>query len=318
VLASPLIADSDAYCARAAAAAGLPAVPADALGRCPFETVPGTPPQWFRETGNVTVPDEPFALLRDDAPGGSGREIFGACRSGRSHAMHVTPMLLARAVVLEVLAPRLEALLGVARPPGEGGAASAAAANVASAFGAAGGGSAVASEADAAAAASSGAAPLPPLSPLPAAPAASAPSGRDWQDALLDYHLRAQECVPPGSARFYSWTEYALYFVAAAASRAMGQYHSFAEGGITSVRHSMMKPWQYDAADWPRIFAAEADGGGGGGGGGGGAGPPFFIVHSWFGKPIAETDAHMAPHIPTLRHDAMAAFPAPPTPAPFW
>jgi ubiquinone biosynthesis protein len=57
----------------------------------------------------------------------------------------------------------------------------------------------------------------------------------------------------------------------------MGQYHSFAEGGITSVRHSMMKPRDYETADWPRIFAAGAT-----------EEPPFFIVHSWFGKPIAE------------------------------
>jgi glutamate dehydrogenase (NAD(P)+) len=31
-----------------------------------------------------------------------------------------------------------------------------------------------------------------------------------------------------------------------------------------------------------------------------------------------ERERAAPPHIPTLRHDAMAAFPAPPTPAPFW
>lgn len=33
-------------------------------------------------------------------------------------------------------------------------------------------------------------------------------------------------------------------------------------------------------------------------------GAPFFIVHSWFGKAVEETVAHMAPYVPTLRVDS--------------
>ena len=211
------------------------------------------------------MPDCPFELLLDNLQGDNRREVYGACRSARGHASHVTPMILARAVILGVLAPRLEAL-GVS-----GNTAAAAAAKVAGAM-------------------NEGSSPI---------------LQRDWLDVLLDYHLSALECVSPGTVRFYSWTEYALYFIAATSSRAMGQYHSFIDGGITSVRHSMMKPVDYDSADWPSIFSDKEE-------------PPFFIVHSWFGKSIAETDLHMSEFVPTLNADTLAAFPAPQTPLPFW
>jgi hypothetical protein len=214
-------------------------------------------PSWFASTRNASAPADAFALFVDAAAdGGAPREVFGACRNARSHASHVTPMILARAVVLDVLAPRV-AILDAARG------------------------------ADAADRRGSGA--------------------RDWLDALLDYHAsRAASCRQGTlSGRFYSWTEYSLYFVAAVASRAMGQYHSFSEGGITSIKHSMMRPENYEKADWAAIFNDGTDE------------LPFFIVHSWFGKSIAETDAHMAPFIPTLAVGALDSFPAP-SPAPFW
>ena len=173
-------------------------------------------------------------------------------------------MILARAVVLDVLAPRLTALAAVERRSGgrsRGG-------NV-------GSGERLAS---------------------------------DWLDVLLDFHVTHAASCRQGSlsGRFYSWTEYSLYFVAAAASRAIGQYHDFSTGGITSIRWSMMKPWQWDAADWGAIFADATD-------------PrPFFIVHSWFGKAIEETDARLAQHIPTLARGALDSFPVMPSPAPYW
>lgn len=260
VLQSTLVADTDAFCARVAAAGGFPT----AVGSCPPDSPRGAP-QWFSETGNASVPDSPFELLLSD----NRREVYGACRSARGHASHVTPMILARAVLLDVLAPRLEALgvIGstIAAVPATG---------VAKVTGAMSEGS----------------------SPI---------LQRDWLDVLLDYHLSALECVPPGTVRYYSWTEYALYFIAATSSRAMGQYHSFIDGGITSVRHSMMKPIDYDTADWPRIFSDKGE-------------PPFFIVHSWFGKSISETDLHMSEFVPTLNAATLATFPAPPTPLPFW
>jgi hypothetical protein len=248
VLQTRLVADTDAFCARAAAAAGFGA---PVTAACPLQGTAA--PSWFAATGNETVPDDPFALRAD----AGGRAVYGACRSSRGHAPHVTPMILARSVVLDVLRPRLEALADLVKGPG------------------------------------------------------GAP--RDWLDVLLDFHAKRAAGCRQGlvsGGRLYSWTEYTLYFLAAAASGAMGQYHAFAEGGITSITHSMMKPWQYDAADWAAIFAS--------GRGASADARPFFIVHSWFAKSIEATDARMAPFVPTLAAGAARAFPPPPTPAPFW
>ena len=252
VLASRLVADTNAYCAHLAAAAGYSAV---APNDCPpADTGLTYAPSWFASTLNASVPANPFALILDEAADGGSHQVFGACRAARSHASHVTPMILARAIVLDVLAPRLESL-------------------------------------DAARTGS---------------PEKRAPK-REWLDVLLDFHAeRAATCRQGSSGRFYSWTEYALYFVAGVASHAMGQYHSFSERGITSIEHSMMKPVNYERANWAAIFNDNADK------------RPFFIVHSWFGKPIEETDAHMAPFVPTLAFGALDNFPPMPSPAPLW
>jgi hypothetical protein len=207
LLRTPLVADTGAFCAARAGEA-----------------------VWFAGTGNATPPlDGAFPLLPNGA--------YGACRHGRGHATHVTPMLLSRELVLEVLQPRLAA----------------------------------------AAAAAGG----------PRAP---------WYAALLDYQaLREAQCWQGLAAlwsglRFYTWTEYSLYFVAGVASGALDQYHVFpARGGITSYRHSIMLPSAYDAADWDAIFTDAQDD------------APFFIVHSWFNKPLEVTNAHLARHIPSLR-----------------
>ena len=108
--------------------------------------------------------------------------------------------------------------------------------------------------------------------------------------------------------RFYSWTEYSLYFVAAVAAGAMDQYHSFTSG-ITSFRHSIMLPELYDKADWDGIFREKEDS------------APFFLVHSWFGKPLEETHRHLGKYIPTLlergRLDTTHKE-AQPSPLPLW
>ena len=253
-LGSRLVADTEAYCCRIAFAGGYPALPPRS---CPPEdvmgVVPVAAPSWFIATGNASVPDAPFGLIEDPA---SGRSVYGACRSARGHASHVTPAILSRDIVVSVLAPRVESTR----------------------------------EADA-----------PTFLPVA--------SRRSWLDALLDFHEGYARGCRQGSltGRFYSWTEYTLYFVAAVASNAMGQYHSFAEGGITSIKWSMMKPYQYDEADWSAIFNDDSM-----------DLRPFFIVHSWFSKSIEQTDAHLAPFIPTLKAEDTAGFPAPPSPAPFW
>jgi hypothetical protein len=230
VLGTPLVEATDAYCGVAG---------------------PGSGP-WFAATGEAPPPGAdatPFALLR--APG--GHDVFGVCNFGRARATHVTPMVLAAAIVRGVLVPRLEAHLPPAPVPTPAAAAAA--------------------------------------TEVPAA----APAQR-WVDVLLAYQARREGACWTGTlrpGRFYTWTEYGLYFVAAVAAGALDQYHTFAAGGITSLRYSMMLPAEYDAADWGRIFADAGDD------------APFFIVHSWFGKPPERTDAHLAPHIPGLE-------PAPP------
>ncbi len=225
LLQTPLVADTDAFCA----AQGAPSPAA----------------QWFAATGNATVPpDAPFALQPGLQP---GARVYGACRSGRGHATHVTPMLLSRELVADVLLPRL------AR-----------------------------------------------------AAAASAGHG-SWVTALLDYQaLREAQCWHAltslfSGARFYTWTEYSLYFVAGVASGALDQFHAFPpQGGITSYRHSIMMPDAYEAADWDAIFTDASDP------------APFFIVHSWFNKPLAVTNARLARHIPGLAEaEAPVAVPQP-------
>ena len=263
VLGSRLVADVEAYCGHVAATAGFPSVPPP--HSCPSEN-DGSAPPWFLATGNTSVPDAPFSLIEDPT---NGRTVFGACRAARGHASHVTPAILAREIVIGILAPRVESEAVRRSSSSSGG----------------GGGR------------GSGGVGSSPRLPR-----------RLWLDALLDYHEdRASVCRQGAiSGRFYSWTEYALYFVAAAASNAMGQYHTFAEGGITSIKWSMMEPYQYDEADWRAIFTDALDS------------RPFFIVHSWIGKSIEQTDANLAQFIPTLNAEETSNFPAQPSPAPFY
>jgi hypothetical protein len=206
--------------------------------------------QWFAATGNASVPGEdgppPFALLAQRGPR-AGALVYGACRSGRGHATHVTPMVLARALVREVVVPRLEAVAG---------------------------------------------------------------PGAQWYDALLAYQARREaQCWRAilRKARFYSWTEYSLYFVAAVAAGALDQYHAFHAGPITSYRYSVMAPDAYDAMDWDAVFRD------------GGDDAPFFIVHSWFAKPLATTHLYLGKHIKGLPIvGAEAPLPEAPTPLPFY
>jgi hypothetical protein len=250
VLASRLVADTDAFCADVAAQTGFSE---EASKTCPPGDSMGAP-SWFVASGNATIPGNPFSIERDSR----GKEVYGACRAARGHATHVTPMILSRSIVLGVLAPRLEYIDNTEY-------------RQSSSF-----------------------------------HLLRREAPKSWLDVLLDFHTRYEAGCASGSGRFYSWTEYSLYFVSAVASNAISQYHAFAEGGITSIAHSMMMPRDYEAADWGAIFRDEADS------------RPFFIVHSWFGKSVEETDAHMAAFVPTLRADAMPSMPPLPSPQPFY
>jgi hypothetical protein len=264
LLETRLVADTDAFCAGVA----------------------GGGAQWFVATGNASVPAgaPPFALLPQRGPR-VGALVYGACRDGRGHATHVTPMVLSREVVREVVVPRLEAVAAAA-----------------AAAAAAGGGGGGAPEREPA--------PSPPLqqqlerqSPPPQQPPR-------WYDALLGYHTRRHgECWQGllRKARFYSWTEYALYFVAGVAAGALDQYHAFDAGPVASYKHSVMTPEAYDAMDWDAVFRDRADD------------APFFIVHSWFDKPLATTHLHLGKYIKGLPIvGAEASQPEVPSPLPFW
>ena len=97
-----------------------------------------------------------------------------------------------------------------------------------------------------------------------------------------------------------------MYFIAGVASQALEQYHSFSEGGITSIGSSMFFPREFENADWRAIFKlhSKTDD----------DSRPFFIIHSWFNKDISETISNMADSIPTLRKP----FPVAPSPEPFY
>ena len=221
LLQSAVVEDTDAYCSALAGSAGASA------------------PAWFAATGNATPPWQGAFALRPPPPGASASSsgpVYGACRSGRGHATHVTPMVLSRELVAEVLLPRLAAGAGL---------------------------------------------------------------GGTWVSALLDFQAAREAACWVGlqralahAQRFYTWTEYSLYFVAGVASGALDQYHAFPpSGGITSYAHSIMLPSAYDAADWDAVFTDVRDA------------APFFIVHSWFNKPLALTNAHLARHIPGLEQE---------------
>ena len=66
---------------------------------------------------------------------------------------------------------------------------------------------------------------------------------RSWLDTLLHFHeVRAARCWRGALrlGRFYSWTEYSLYFVAAVESGALDQYHAFHRGGITDRKSTRL------------------------------------------------------------------------------
>jgi hypothetical protein len=130
-----------------------------------------------------------------------------------------------------------------------------------------------------------------------------------WYMTLLAYHdARAAECRQAHtSGRFYTWTEYGLYFVAAVSSGALDAYHVFDEGGPTSERRSIMSPEEYDRADWDGIFTDGSE-----------DGSPLFLVHSWFNKPLETTNGHLARHIPAMADPASWTLPVAPSPEPFY
>ena len=200
----------------------------------------------------------PFALRL--TPG--GRVAHSACHRGVGMTSHVTPMILSRELVRNVLVARLEALY--ARSP--------------------------AAAALAAAAAGIGAG-------TDAGPgAAAAGTGLAWLDALVAFHdATAQQCASfaASAMRFYSWTEYSLYFVAAAASGAIDDFHAFDFGWLASFRNSVFDARDHRAraaAGWDAVFEDAAD-------------PALLvIVQSWMGMPYGGFFSAMRRHL-NVSHD---------------
>jgi hypothetical protein len=105
--------------------------------------------------------------------------------------------------------------------------------------------------------------------------AAAAAAGAPWYAAALAFHAeREAYCAERGfdvaRHRFYSWTEYSLYFVAAVAAQALDDFHDFRAGALLSFPHSAFDPTQYEAWDADAVLDDARDA------------APFFLVHSWF------------------------------------
>jgi len=160
---------------------------------------------------------------------------------------HVTPMILSRELVRNVLIARLDELYA-ARPA----AAAAAAAAAGVGAGLVGVGLAGASLAGVASVPANGSA-------IPFSSYSSA-SGLPWLDALVAFHDEtARQCASFAATamRFYSWTEYSLYFVAAAASGALDDFHAFDFGWLASFRRSAFDHADHrarSAEGWDRVF----------------------------------------------------------------
>ena len=188
----------------------------------------------------------PFALREVQEPGGATRKVHTACANGRGMTTHVTPMIFSREIVQRVLIARLEALHA-------GGAA----AGLAGPF----------------------ARPetWPPDAGAPAHQRHLTLTGARWLDVLVAVHeQRIEGCASysRNAMRFYSWTEYSLYFVAATAAGCLDDFHAFDFGWLTSFRHSVIDPDAYDALanDWSVLFADASD-------------PALLlIVQSWMGR----------------------------------
>jgi hypothetical protein len=195
---------------------------------------------------------------------------------------HVTPMILSTELVRSVVIARLEELYGGGGAGGGGGGAS----------GGGGGGRVSAAAAAAAAAYPAAAA---------AAAAAAAPAGGGettglaWLDARVAFHdeaARQCDAFSTVALRFYSWTEYSLYFVAAAASGALDDFHAFDFGWLSSFRHSVFDMRDHKARaeeGWDAVFTDAAD-------------PALLvIVQSWMHAPYTDFFAAMRRHL-TLHH----------------
>jgi len=236
--------------------------------------------------------DAPFALRRTDA----GHSVYSACQNGAGMTTHVTPMVMSREIVRRVLMTRLEALHAAGAAAALAGpllltAVPSGAAVLSS--------PSLSSSSSSSSAAAMAAAPVAAAAAAAAAPASSGQAsltGALWLDVLVAFHEdAARRCASfAGSAgRFYSWTEYSLYFVAGVASGALDDFHAFDFGWLASFRRSVFDHADYRAADWDAIFEDAAD-------------PALLvIVQGWMGLPFMPLFGALARHAANLS----AAFP---------
>jgi len=114
-----------------------------------------------------------------------------------------------------------------------------------------------------------------------------------WYASALHFHaervaLCAARGVDVGAGRFYSWTEYALYFVAAVAAEALDDFHAFpsapgvGDTGLLSFAHSAFDPASFDWWSPAATLDDARDA------------APLFLVHSWLGsaRPAARDAVH--------------------------
>ena len=107
-----------------------------------------------------------------------------------------------------------------------------------------------------------------------AASPTTAARARAWYESAFSFQEdRIKYCQGQGidvtKGRFYSWTEYSLYFVAAVASEAIDSFHDFGSGALLSFKHSAFDPTQYDFWDANAVLDDEKDK------------APLFLVHGW-------------------------------------
>ena len=96
-----------------------------------------------------------------------------------------------------------------------------------------------------------------------------------WYEAALAFHAEREAYCSKrgfdvGRKRFYTWTEYSLYFVAAVAAQALDDFHDFGGGALLSFAHSAFDPAQFGAWDPDAVLDDTSDT------------APLFLVHSWF------------------------------------
>jgi hypothetical protein len=130
-----------------------------------------------------------------------------------------------------------------------------------------------------------------------ASASASAATAAWYESAFAFQEDRIEYCRGRGidvtKGRFYAWTEYSLYFVAAVAAEAIDSFHDFGSGALLSFAHSAFDPLQYDFWSAEAVLDDDKDT------------APLFLVHGWM--EYARTSSKFAVHELFLRRGIVRA-----------